>query len=71
VPHGSWTTVTFLAALRHDRVLVPTLRPGDIVKEHKRNERNGRNKRNEKAPGSDSGFVVAWVLRKSAQGRPG
>ena len=53
VPHGHWTTTTFLAALRHDRidapwllngpidgesfrtyvekVLVPTLRPGDIV----------------------------------------
>lgn len=53
VPHGRWTTMTFLAALRHDRVeapwliegpingetfrlyidkvLVPTLRRGDIV----------------------------------------
>jgi transposase len=53
VPHRRWTTMTFLAALRHDRieapwlldgpidgesfriyvekVLVPTLRPGDIV----------------------------------------
>ena len=53
VPHGRWNTMTFLAALRHDRidapwllngpingdrfrlyvekVLVPTLRPGDIV----------------------------------------
>lgn len=53
VPHGRWTTLTFIAALRHDRldapwlldgplngerfliyvekVLVPTLRPGDIV----------------------------------------
>lgn len=53
VPYGRWTTMTFLAALRHDRVdapwliegpingesfrlyidkvLVPTLRPGDIV----------------------------------------
>jgi len=53
VPHGHWTTMTFLAALRHDRltapwllegpingesfqlyidkVLIPTLRPGDIV----------------------------------------
>lgn len=53
VPHGRWTTMTFIAALRHDRVeapwlidgpingesfrlyiekvLVPTLRPGDIV----------------------------------------
>ena len=53
VPHGRWTTMTFLAALRHDRVeapflldgpingesfrvyvekvLVPTLSPGDIV----------------------------------------
>ena len=53
VPHGRWKTMTFLAALRHDRieapwfiegpidgdsfrlyvekVLVPTLRPGDIV----------------------------------------
>lgn len=53
VPHGRWHTMTFLAALRHDRitapwfidgpingeafqlyvekVLVPTLRPGDIV----------------------------------------
>jgi transposase len=53
VPHGHWKTITFLAALRHDRidalwfiegpsngesfrtyiekVLVPTLRPGDIV----------------------------------------
>lgn len=52
-PHGRWKTMTFLAALRHDRidapwllsgpingetfrlyvekVLVPTLRPGDIV----------------------------------------
>lgn len=52
-PHGPWKTMTFLAALRHDRidapwvidgpingerfriyverVLVPTLRPGDIV----------------------------------------
>jgi transposase len=53
VPHGHWRTMTFLAALRHDRIaapcvidgpingesfrayveqlLVPTLRPGDIV----------------------------------------
>jgi transposase len=53
VPHGRWKTMTFLAALRHDRiaapwflegpidgdsfrlyvekVLLPTLRPGDIV----------------------------------------
>ena len=53
VPHGRWRTLTFLAALRHDRisapcvidgpingecflayveqVLVPSLRPGDIV----------------------------------------
>ena len=53
VPHGHWQTMTFVAALRHDRVdapwllkgpingdcfrtyveavLVPTLRPGDIV----------------------------------------
>ncbi len=53
VPYGRWTTTTFLAALRHDRiaapwlldgpidgesfttyvekVLLPTLRPGDIV----------------------------------------
>ena len=53
VPHGRWRTMTFLAALRHDRieapwllegpidgdsfrtyvekVLVPTLKPGDIV----------------------------------------
>ena len=53
VPHGRWKTMTFLAALRYDRidapwflegpidgesfriyienVLVPTLRPGDIV----------------------------------------
>lgn len=53
VPHGHWKTMTFLAALRHDRIdapwlldgpingerfriyveqmLVPTLRPGDIV----------------------------------------
>ena len=53
MPHGHWRTLTFLAALRHDRidapcvidgpingesflayveqVLVPTLRPGDIV----------------------------------------
>ena len=53
VPHGRWSTLTFLAALRHDRItapcvvdgpidgatfrayveqiLVPTLKPGDIV----------------------------------------
>jgi len=53
VPHGHWRTLTFLAALRHDRIeapcvidgpingetflayveqiLVPTLRPGDVV----------------------------------------
>ena len=53
VPHGHWKTMTFLAALRHDRieapwlldgpidgesftiyvekVLLPTLKPGDIV----------------------------------------
>lgn len=53
VPHGKWETLTFLAALRHDRidapwlidgpingerfriyvekVLIPTLKPGDIV----------------------------------------
>jgi transposase len=53
VPHGRWTTLTFIAALRHDRVdapwliegpingesfrlyidrvLIPTLHPGDIV----------------------------------------
>ncbi len=53
VPHGRWKTMTFLAALRHDRidapwfvegpingdsfrlyvekVLLPTLRPGDLV----------------------------------------
>ena len=53
VPHGHWQTLTFLAALRHDRIaapcvidgpingesfrayveqiLVPTLKPGDVV----------------------------------------
>src|SRR3954468_13552479 len=53
VPHGHWKTMTFIAALRHDRieapwlingpingerfriyverVLVPTLKPGDVV----------------------------------------
>ena len=53
VPHGKWKTLTFVAALRHDRidapwlidgpingerfriyveqVLIPTLKPGDIV----------------------------------------
>ena len=53
VPHGHWKTLTFLAALRHDRIdapavfdgpingrsfqayveqlLVPTLKPGDVV----------------------------------------
>ncbi len=53
IPHGKWKTLTFLAALRHDRidapwlldgpingecfrayvekVLIPTLKPGDIV----------------------------------------
>ena len=53
VPHGKWRTMTFLAALRHDRIdapwlidgpingerfrlyveqlLLPTLKPGDIV----------------------------------------
>lgn len=53
IPHGHWSTTTFLAALRHDRIeapclfdgpingelflayvehlLVPTLKPGDIV----------------------------------------
>jgi transposase len=53
VPHGHWKTLTFIAALRHDRIeapfvidgpingeiflayvetlLVPTLRPGDVV----------------------------------------
>jgi len=53
IPHGHWTTTTFLAALRHDcieapclfdgpingerflayveQMLVPTLRPGDVV----------------------------------------
>jgi len=53
VPHGRWKTMTFLAALRHDRIdapwllegpidgesfrlyvekiLAPTLRPGDVV----------------------------------------
>lgn len=53
VPHGKWKTMTFLAALRHDRIdapwlidgpingerfrlyvekiLIPTLKPGDIV----------------------------------------
>jgi hypothetical protein len=30
--------------LSMDHVLVPTLRRGDIVKEHKRNKRNKRNK---------------------------
>jgi hypothetical protein len=36
--------------LQIDRVLVPTLRLGDIIKERNRNKRNKRNKRNE---GSD------------------
>jgi len=38
VPHGHWRTMTFLAALRHDRIEapcivdgVPTLKEGDIV----------------------------------------
>lgn len=53
VPHGHWKTLTFIAALRHDRIeapfvidgpingeiflayvetlLIPTLRPGDVV----------------------------------------
>jgi hypothetical protein len=30
VPHGKWTTMTFLAALRHDRVEAPWLLDGPI-----------------------------------------
>ena len=30
VPHGRWTTITFLAALRHDRVEAPWLIDGPI-----------------------------------------
>jgi len=30
VPHGRWTTMTFLAALRHDRVEAPWLIDGPI-----------------------------------------
>jgi transposase len=30
VPHGRWTTMTFLAALRHDRVAAPWLLEGPI-----------------------------------------
>ena len=30
VPHGRWTTMTFLAALRHDRVEAPWLIEGPI-----------------------------------------
>ena len=30
VPHGRWTTMTFLAALRHDRVEAPWLLEGPI-----------------------------------------
>jgi transposase len=30
VPHGRWTTMTFLAALRHDRVTAPWLLEGPI-----------------------------------------
>jgi hypothetical protein len=63
VPHGHWKTLTFLAALRHDRVdapwlldgpidgesfktyvekvLVPTLKPGDIVIQGQLSARRG------------------------------
>ncbi len=30
VPHGSWKTMTFLAALRHDRIDAPWLLDGPI-----------------------------------------
>ena len=30
VPHGRWTTMTFLAALRHDRIEAPWLIDGPI-----------------------------------------
>jgi transposase len=33
VPHGHWTTTTFLAALRHDRIVAPWLLEGPIDSE--------------------------------------
>jgi hypothetical protein len=48
-----------------DRVLVPTLCPGDIVKEHKRNKRNKRNNRNDQPRGAIPELVLAWALRES------
>ena len=30
VPHGHWTTMTFLAALRHDRIAAPCVFDGPI-----------------------------------------
>src|SRR5437764_13272624 len=64
VPHGRWKTMTFLAALRHDRieapwflegpidrdsfriyvekVLLPTLRPGELVVMDTRGSHRGK-----------------------------
>jgi len=33
VPHGHWTTLTFIAALRHDRIDAPVVLDGPVNKE--------------------------------------
>ncbi len=80
VPHCRWTTMTFLVALRHDRVeapwlidgpingesfclyidqvLIPTLRPGDIViMDNLGSHRSGAIRRTLKAAGAKLFFL--------------
>jgi transposase len=83
VPHGRWTTMTFLAARRHDRVeapwlidgptngesfrlyidqvLIPTLRPGDIViMDNLGSHRSGAIRRTLRAAGAKLFFLPKY-----------
>jgi transposase len=82
-PHGRWTTMTFLAARRHDRVeapwlidgpingesfrlyidqvLIPTLRPGDIViMDNLGSHRSGAIRRTLRAAGAKLFFLPKY-----------
>jgi transposase len=94
VPHGRWKTMTFLAALRHDRieapwfiegpidgesfrlyverVLLPTLRPGDIVIMDNLGSHKGKAVRQSVHPLSGrQAFLLAEILPRPEPHRTG
>ena len=93
VPHGRWKTMTFLAALRHDRidapwfiegpidgvsfriyvekVLLPVLRPGDIVVLDNLGSHKGQSSSSAHPFGRRQAVLLAKILARSEPDRTG